>query len=628
LRFALALLVLCSFQASAEERVSWKGRFKVELRSAVEPPPVNKLHRWEGRVLRVDGRVPMLRALEVDGGMPAHGHGLPSAPTLTQLGEGRFVVEGMKFNMPGSWVLKVMVADAAGADGAEFQVEVPPWLPKGAAASSAVLAPTSAAASSAVHAPASAAASNAMNAPAGMAASRAVHVPTSAASSNAVHVPASAASSNAVHAPESAPDARGNERRAGNELRTASNFIREAASGASRTISWTPAERAKLRSFLIDSLGAPPKDPSNKVADDPRAISLGHQLFFDPGLSGSGHLACASCHAPAHHFADGKPRAVGEVELGRNTPSVVGAAYAPFQFWDGRRDSLWSQALVPLEAAGEMNATRVEVVRHIAKRYAKPYAALFGIKLPTGLPRRASPTGDEAARQAWDMMRAEQQEAVNRAFANIGKLLAAYQRQLKPGRAAFDVYVDAVLKDDATKASAALSPRAEAGLKLFLSEDAQCTRCHLGPLFSNGGFHNIGTGTPDGDAPDFGRSIGIQALLSTEFNCRGPFNDDPARKCPELDHLDRHEENGKLVGAYKVPTLRGVARTAPYMHDGRFASLREVMGHYQMPKRMNADNELRPLIDWSPERLEAVSAFLDSLSAPVDAPEKLLQPPR
>jgi cytochrome c peroxidase len=520
-------------------RRSEKGRYVVSLRPDAAPVQINQWQEWRIHIARRDGTPLAVREVALDGGMPAHGHGLPTAPAVTAIdSSGGFAARGVRFNMAGRWELRVLVADIEGADVAVFPFDV--------------------------------------------------------------------------------------------ETDVAADVERPSPSADGAT--WSRAERAALHSLWIGSLGPVPADRSNRVADDPRAAELGHRLFFDAGLSGSGRTACAGCHQPRNHFVDHRVKARGAAALDRNTPSVVGVGYARWLYWDGRRDSSWSQAVAPIESPGEMGGSRVGALQLIARRpgYRAAYEVLFG-PLPDlgGLPRRASPQGDAGARAAWSTLPAARQEAISRAFANVGKAIAAYERRLIPGESAFDRYVEAVERGDDAAAARLLGPRAVAGLKLFISDNAQCLRCHNGPLFTNGEFHNIGTGVPvrAGDAPDFGRSIGIQALLATEFNCLGPHNDDPDRACPEVRFLNRHEQNGSLVGAYKVPGLRGVALTAPYMHDGRFATLTDAIGHYRRPTPSSAPIEFRPLFDMTPQHIEALAAFLKSLSAPVAAPPCLLRPP-
>src|SRR3954454_8351507 len=111
--------------ASAEERVSKTGRYRVSLSARTTPIPVNEWHEWVVHVARADGAAPQLRDLALDGGMPAHGHGLPTAPVVTRSSSpGDFVVRGMRFNMCGRWELRVLLADDEGEDGAVFPVDV------------------------------------------------------------------------------------------------------------------------------------------------------------------------------------------------------------------------------------------------------------------------------------------------------------------------------------------------------------------------------------------------------------------------------------------------------------------------------------------------------------------------
>jgi cytochrome c peroxidase len=536
---AVLVAVLAGAAAAGPgDRRSEKRRYLVSLRPGAAPVRINQWQEWLIRVARRDGGRLALREIALDGGMPAHGHGLPTAPAVTATGSsGEFVARGVRFNMAGRWELRVLVADGEGADVAVFPVEV--------------------------------------------------------------------------------------------ETGVEAAIDRSSPSSGS---TWSPAERATLRSLWIGSLGPVPADRSNRVADDPRAVELGHHLFFDPGLSGSGRTACASCHQPRNHFVDRRVKGRGAAALDRNTPTVVGAGYSRWLYWDGRRDSTWSQAVAPIESPGEMAGSRVATLQLIARRpdYRAAYQALFG-PLPDlgGLPRKASAQGDASARAAWTALPAGRQEAISRAFANVGKAIAAYERRLVPGVSAFDRYVEALERGDDAAAARLLAPRAVAGLKLFISDNAQCLKCHNGPLFTSGEFHNIGTGVPvhPGDPPDFGRSIGIQALLATEFNCVGPHSDDPDRACPEVRFLNRHEQNGVLVGAYKVPGLRGVALTAPYMHDGRFPTLADAIGHYRRPAPSSAPIEFRPLFDMTPQHIDALAAFLETLSAPVAAPPSLLRSP-
>lgn len=371
---------------------------------------------------------------------------------------------------------------------------------------------------------------------------------------------------------------------------------------AARLAGWNAAERALLRSLSLRSLAPPPADPTNAVADNPAAAALGRRLFFEPGLSGNGKISCAGCHDPKKYFTDGQRVSTGidGAATSRNSPTVVGAAYAPFLFWDGRSDSLWSQALGPLQSRIEMGATRAGVVGFVRSQltYRRDYEAVFGA-IDAGMP-------------------------VDRAFANVGKALAAYERTLRPGESRFDRYVDAVLLGDGGRGRGPMNDAEIAGLKIFLSPQGGCLQCHNGPLFTNHSFHNIGTGAgvaaaADRDRPDFGRLIGLQALSMDEFNCRGAYRDGPAGAgCPNLDHLNKDDHGGLLEGAFKVPGLRSVARTAPYMHDGRFATLEAVLEHYREPPR-GVRHELKAG-GFTGSEMADLAAFLRALTEEEAAP--------
>jgi cytochrome c peroxidase len=386
------------------------------------------------------------------------------------------------------------------------------------------------------------------------------------------------------------------------------------------TRSWTPAEIQVLRSLSLESLPAPPPSASNRVADDERAARMGQRLFFDPALSANGEIACVSCHVPALHFSDGRPTSQGMGTTSRNTPSIVGAAYSPFLFWDGRRDSLWAQALAPLETEAEMGSDRLSVVRvaTTAPRYAGDYRALFGeppdFADPEGFPERASPFGSDAARAGWSQLDDEARRQVNRAFSNVGKAIAAYERSLLPGPSPFDRYVSFLGAGAEDQAAAVLSPDAIGGLRLFIDAGrTQCLRCHNGPLLTNQAFHDVGSSRL-GRLPDLGRFIGLESLLRDDFNCLGPYSDAEEADCGELRFLSRRE-TVLASGAFKTPGLREVGRTAPYFHDGSLADLAAVIEHYRNPPA-DPGSELTP-IELSDDEAAQLASFLRALSGGV-----------
>jgi cytochrome c peroxidase len=326
---------------------------------------------------------------------------------------------------------------------------------------------------------------------------------------------------------------------------------------------WSDDERAVLRSLALPREGwRPPPDPSNRYADRADAAALGARLFRDTRLSANGEVSCATCHDSARGFQDGRPRGRGIGETQRRTMTLVGAAGQTWLFWDGRKDSLWSQALEPLETESEHGLTREQVVRAVARHHRAEYEVVFG-------PLRRQP--------------------VDRVFANVGKAIAAFERTIVPERTRFDRYVDG---EDV------LSAEEVEGLRLFVGE-AHCIDCHSGPLLTNGEFHVTGVGRGDP-----GRAAALARLRADEFNCLGAYSDAEPDECA-LRFLPARARRG----AFKPPSLRGVARRAPYMHDGSVATLDEVLRRYDEPPR---GTELHPL-GLDADQLDALAAFLETL---------------
>lgn len=394
---------------------------------------------------------------------------------------------------------------------------------------------------------------------------------------------------------------------------------------------FTPEEIALLVSMA--NPGPPPPDPTNAVADDPAAAALGQALFFSDDL-GPTIINCPFCHPPERFFS-------GELSYDqqgglrfRNVPTLRNVAHNEWFFWDGHADTAWAQARTPLEDGEEMASDRVFITRVIAENPAlrERYEALFGALPPVEdadrFPPRARPGGlvdDPALVAAWETMSPEDQRAVTEVLANVSKSLAAYTRRLVSRDSRFDTFVDGLVSGDAEQLEA-MSALGQRGVKLFIG-DAGCVGCHYGPLLSDGKFHNLGMGAAPGDPSPAGRSDGIERVLSDELNAAGPFSDAPDGW--RAERLERLEVRASDAGAFRTATLRDVARTSPFGHDGRFPNLVAIVEYKLAPTDLGPgtrDALLRPR-NLSREDMLAVVTFLESLTGAPTPPE-LIGPPQ
>jgi cytochrome c peroxidase len=360
-----------------------------------------------------------------------------------------------------------------------------------------------------------------------------------------------------------------------------------AVAGSAHALDFTPQEvRAILRHGPWPPAWNP--DPSNRVSGKPEAIVLGEKLFFEPRLSAKGDVLCATCHVPYRGWQDGRARGMGHVEVDRNTQSLLNVRWNRWFGWDGASDSLWSQSIRPMLDTREMGGGAAHAAAFVRgdAEYSCRYHRAFGA---------APPADDEAL------------------LADIGKALAAFQETLVSGRSAFDDFRDALQSGDA--ANATYPADAQRGLKIFVGK-GNCTLCHVGPAFSNGEFHDIGISyfIRRGEV-DPGRHGGIQNLKNNPFNLLGRYNDDRTGSTAiKTKHVALDHRN---YGEFKVPGLRNVARTSPYMHSGRLATLTEVVRHYSDLNldRLHADGEaiLKPL-KLTEQEITDLVAFLESLT--------------
>jgi cytochrome c peroxidase len=315
-----------------------------------------------------------------------------------------------------------------------------------------------------------------------------------------------------------------------------------------------PFSREEIAAILLHGPWPAPlaRDASNRVSGQRSAARFGAQLFFDPRLSADGSIACATCHVPEHGWADRRARAAGLAETQRNTRSVLNTRFSRWFGWGGAADSLWAASIRPLFDPREMGNAE----RHAASRVRESADLACGYRTAFGRP---PPADDEAL------------------IVDLGKALAAFQETLVTGRTPFDDFRDALARGD-RRAAARYPLAAQRGLRLFVGA-GRCSVCHVGPRFTNDEFDKIGIPVRDAEGRfDWGRYDGIKAAQASRFNLLSRYNDDrTGARAISTRHV---AVSAEAYGAFAVPGLRNVALTAPYMHDGRLATLRDVVRHY------------------------------------------------
>jgi cytochrome c peroxidase len=315
-------------------------------------------------------------------------------------------------------------------------------------------------------------------------------------------------------------------------------------------------------------LGLPPVPIPSDNPPTEETIALGRRLYYDPGLSVDGTVSCATCHAPNLGFGDGKALSNGvDGKLGsRSAPTVINAAYNTLQFWDGRSASLEKQAEGPMANPVEMGHTLEGVVKFA----------------------QSDPTYRKLFAKAWGT----EQITIDL----VTKSIASFERTVVIGDSPFDRFYYGGDKK-------ALSLAEQRGLKLFLNpKKGNCSVCHVVgkkyALFTDNKFHNIGVGT---DTSGNFADVGLYA----------------------------QSKNTADMGAFKTPTLRNIAETAPYMHDGSQATLKDVVDHYVGGGTSNPhlDKEIHALDFLTFNERADLKAFLESLTgtlpANVDLPADL-----
>jgi cytochrome c peroxidase len=308
-------------------------------------------------------------------------------------------------------------------------------------------------------------------------------------------------------------------------------------------------------------------------------IELGRQLYFDPRLSVDSTVSCASCHNPAEGYSAHTKTGVGVrgQQGGRNSPVSFNRILSGAQFWDGRADSLEAQAIGPIANPIEMGFTHEGVVQRLGGMpvYRRQFEAIFG-ELTIG---------------------------------RVGEAIAAFERVLVTAPSPYD-YNEQLrsfagldpedIADDpelAAKVAAAraaaeanpMSEEAKRGREIFFGERGNCTACHVGANLADEQYHNIGVGM-DKPEPDVGRFAVTK--------------------------------NPRDTGAFKTPTVRNVALSAPYMHDGSVATLEEVVEWYDKGGHPNPhlSDKIRPLKLSAQDKADLV-AFMKACTGPTPTVE-------
>jgi len=378
---------------------------------------------------------------------------------------------------------------------------------------------------------------------------------------------------------------------------------------------FTEREWAVIQS-LSPLPAVPPPSLTNRFADNSDAALLGQKIFFDERFSINATVSCATCHSPFYGFADVEATSLGTGRGTRNAPTLLNVAYNQWHFWDGRADTLWSQALIALEGEPEQAGTRLQYAHLIKQMYQHDYEKVFG-PLPHLDNTTQFPLNGKPGDTQFDNMSETDKIAVNTVFANIGKAIEAYERLLISRNAPFDQYVAGDMN--------AMSMEAKRGLKLFIGKGF-CILCHDTPSFTDNEFHNLGV--PQGKLPeDTGRYDGIKQLLDNPFNGGGIYSDEPHVPQRILNFLEPTQQH---QGKFKTPTLRNVALTAPYFHTGEFTTLESIIEFNNEGGVPNGfvgmrEGTLEPL-NLNEQEIQDLVEFLNTLTGE-SPPEHLLRKP-
>ena len=339
-------------------------------------------------------------------------------------------------------------------------------------------------------------------------------------------------------------------------------------------------------------LGLPPVPIPENNPQTPAKIELGDKLFHDKRFSSTGEVSCATCHEKEKAFTD-TPLKVSEgidkLTGTRNAPTVLNAAYMKTQFWDGRSPDLEDQALHPFLNPVEMGLKDHDPILEICRtdpEYVAAFKAVFG------------KSGDEIT------------------MTEVTRAIASFERVQVFGNTPFDRWYFGHEEDALTEAQIR-------GFDVFVNQ-GRCVSCHrveqTQALFTDNRFHNIGVGINDiqDDVPDLARKFVKADYTKSEVDIEVLTN-------PMTSELGRFAITSGFddLGSFKTPTLRNIDLTAPYMHDGSLATLRDVVVHYNNggvtvegdPVNDFLSGGIRPL-ELTDAQIDDLVAFMESLTSP------------
>ena len=296
-------------------------------------------------------------------------------------------------------------------------------------------------------------------------------------------------------------------------------------------------------------LGLPPLMIPAHNPQTPEKIALGKKLFNDKRFSSTGEINCAKCHEAENVFTDGPlqvSEGINKLTGTRNAPTVVNAAYFETLFWDGRSPSLEDQALHPF-----VNPVEMGLKNH------DPILAIV----------RSDPDYVQAFKQVF----AKSGPAIT--MTEVTQAIAAFERTQVSGNSPFDRYYFRGEED-------ALTPAQKRGLDLFVNQ-GRCVSCHVveqtQALFTDNRFHNVGVGINDiqKDVPALAGEFLKARVTKSEVDVK-VLTDKRTSELGRLAVTRRFDD----IGSFKTSTLRNIAVTAPYMHDGSLKTLHDVLVHY------------------------------------------------